>query len=152
MIFSAFAERSGCEVVGVFRETGSGARKDRAERRRVIALTQGREIDMIFLAELMPCRPSCSAATLLIAPSRHRGGVRLRPYLRLRHLEGKRRQHRDFRRLCSQMPILQHHISRQTLLMPHADDVYSSFCLYFHMLMSRLGCVTNLTKDHEVFV
>ena len=34
----AFAERSDCEIVGVFRETASGARNDRAERRRVMAL------------------------------------------------------------------------------------------------------------------
>lgn len=30
----AFAERSSYEIVGIFRETASGARNDRAERRR----------------------------------------------------------------------------------------------------------------------
>jgi DNA invertase Pin-like site-specific DNA recombinase len=48
----AFAERSDCEVVGVFRETASGARNDRMERRRVMALAQAREIDVILVTEL----------------------------------------------------------------------------------------------------
>jgi DNA invertase Pin-like site-specific DNA recombinase len=48
----AFAGRSGYEIVGVFRETASGARLDRAERRRVMALAQAREIDVILVTEL----------------------------------------------------------------------------------------------------
>lgn len=48
----AFAERSDLEIVGVFRETASGARLDRAERRRVMALAQAREIDVILVTEL----------------------------------------------------------------------------------------------------
>lgn len=48
----AFAERSDLEIVGVFRETASGARNDRAERRRVMALAQSREIDVILVTEL----------------------------------------------------------------------------------------------------
>ena len=48
----AFAERSDCEVVGVFCETASGSRNDRAERRRVMALAQGHEIDVILVTEL----------------------------------------------------------------------------------------------------
>jgi len=48
----AFAERSDYEIVGVFRETASGARNDRAERRRVMALAQAREIDVILVTEL----------------------------------------------------------------------------------------------------
>jgi putative DNA-invertase from lambdoid prophage Rac len=48
----AFAERSDCEIVGVFREAASGARNDRAERRRVMALAQAREIDVILMTEL----------------------------------------------------------------------------------------------------
>jgi DNA invertase Pin-like site-specific DNA recombinase len=39
-------------IVGVFRETASGARLDRAERRRVMALAQAREIDVILVTEL----------------------------------------------------------------------------------------------------
>jgi putative DNA-invertase from lambdoid prophage Rac len=49
---AAFAARSGYAVVDVFRETGSGARVDRAERRKVMALAQRREIDVMLVTEL----------------------------------------------------------------------------------------------------
>jgi putative DNA-invertase from lambdoid prophage Rac len=49
---TVFAARAGYEVVGVFRETGSGARADRAERRKVLALAQRREIDAVLVTEL----------------------------------------------------------------------------------------------------
>jgi hypothetical protein len=48
----AFAARAGYEVVGVFRETGSGAKLDRAERKKVMALAQRREIDAVLVTEL----------------------------------------------------------------------------------------------------
>jgi DNA invertase Pin-like site-specific DNA recombinase len=48
----AYAKRLGCKVVGVFTETASGARDDRAERKRVMALAQAREIDAILVSEL----------------------------------------------------------------------------------------------------
>ncbi len=48
----AFAERSDYTIVGVFRETASGARNDRAESRQVMALAQAREIDVILVTEL----------------------------------------------------------------------------------------------------
>lgn len=41
----AFAERCGYEVVGTFKEIGSGVKLDRAERRKVMALAQARHID-----------------------------------------------------------------------------------------------------------
>ena len=44
--------RAGYEVVGVFKETGSGAKVDRAERRKVMALAQRREIDSVLVTEL----------------------------------------------------------------------------------------------------
>ncbi|CAI9122261.1 recombinase family protein [Brytella acorum] len=47
-----FAERAGYEVSGIFMETGSGVRLDRAERRKVMALAQAREIDAILVTEL----------------------------------------------------------------------------------------------------
>ncbi|MCE2576901.1 recombinase family protein [Komagataeibacter sp. FNDCR2] len=47
-----FAERAGYEVFGIFMETGSGVRVDRAERRKVMALAQAREIDAILVTEL----------------------------------------------------------------------------------------------------
>lgn len=48
----AFAERAGYDVTGIFRETGSGAKLDRAERRKIIALAQARQIDVILVTEL----------------------------------------------------------------------------------------------------
>ena len=46
------ADRAGYEVVGVFKETGSGVRLDRAERRKVMALAQARQIDAVLVTEL----------------------------------------------------------------------------------------------------
>ena len=39
-------------MVGVFKETGSGVRLDRAERRKVMALAQARQIDAVLVTEL----------------------------------------------------------------------------------------------------
>jgi len=49
---TAFAERAGYEVVGIYKETASGVRLDRAERRKVLALAQRREIDAVLVTEL----------------------------------------------------------------------------------------------------
>jgi putative DNA-invertase from lambdoid prophage Rac len=49
---TAFAARAGHEVVGVFKETASGAKLDRAERKKVMALAQRREIDAVLVTEL----------------------------------------------------------------------------------------------------
>jgi len=49
---TALADRAGYEVVGVFKETGSGVRLDRAERRKVMALAQARQIDAVLVTEL----------------------------------------------------------------------------------------------------
>jgi DNA invertase Pin-like site-specific DNA recombinase len=48
----AFAKRSGHQVVGVFKETASGAKNDRVERKKVLSLAQAREIDAILVTEL----------------------------------------------------------------------------------------------------
>jgi putative DNA-invertase from lambdoid prophage Rac len=48
----AFASRAGDEVVGIFKETGSGVRLDRAERKKVMALAQQRAIDAVLVTEL----------------------------------------------------------------------------------------------------
>ena len=48
----AFAERCGYDVVGTFKETGSGVKQDRAERRKVMALAQARKIDAVLVTEL----------------------------------------------------------------------------------------------------
>ena len=49
---AAFAERSGYNVVGTFKETGSGVKLDRVERRKVMALAQARQIDAVLVTEL----------------------------------------------------------------------------------------------------
>jgi putative DNA-invertase from lambdoid prophage Rac len=49
---TAFAERSGYEVVGTFKETGSGMKLDRIEQRKVMALAQARRIDAVLVTEL----------------------------------------------------------------------------------------------------
>ena len=48
----AFAERGGFEVVAVFKENASGAKNDRVERTKVMALAQARAVDAILVTEL----------------------------------------------------------------------------------------------------
>jgi putative DNA-invertase from lambdoid prophage Rac len=48
----AFAKRAGHKIVGVFKETASGARNDRVERKKVMALARNHEIDAILVTEL----------------------------------------------------------------------------------------------------
>lgn len=47
-----FAAKSGYEVVGIWKETASGVRTDRTERKKIMALVQRRDIDVIFITEL----------------------------------------------------------------------------------------------------
>ena len=61
----AYAKRAGHRIVGVFKETASGARSDRAERGKVMALARAREIDTILVTELSPWGRST-----LLAPAR----------------------------------------------------------------------------------
>jgi len=49
---TAFATRAGYEVISVFKETGSGAKLDRAEGKKVMALAQRRGIDAVLVTEL----------------------------------------------------------------------------------------------------
>lgn len=48
----AFAKKAGYKVVGVWKETASGAKNDRAERKKELALAQARSIDVILVTEL----------------------------------------------------------------------------------------------------
>jgi putative DNA-invertase from lambdoid prophage Rac len=48
----AFARRAGHHIVAVFKETASGVKNDRVERKEVMALAQAREIDAILVTEL----------------------------------------------------------------------------------------------------
>lgn len=59
----AFAKRAGFEIAAVHIETGSGAKTDRIERRKVLALAQAREIDAVLVTEAS--RWSRSTADLL---------------------------------------------------------------------------------------
>ena len=47
-----FAKRGGYKVVKVFKETGSGTKLDRAERKKILALAQAREVDCVLVTEL----------------------------------------------------------------------------------------------------
>jgi DNA invertase Pin-like site-specific DNA recombinase len=48
----AYAKRAGHEVIAVFKETASGAKNDRAERKRVMELARAHKIDAILVTEL----------------------------------------------------------------------------------------------------
>lgn len=48
----ACTERACYELVGTYKETASGVKLDRAERRKVLALAQRREIDAVLVTEL----------------------------------------------------------------------------------------------------
>lgn len=48
----AFADKAGYRVVGVWKETASGAKDDRVERKKVLALAQARDIDAVLVTEL----------------------------------------------------------------------------------------------------
>ncbi|MEM9576864.1 MAG: recombinase family protein [Pseudomonadota bacterium] len=47
-----FAERGGYEVMGVFKETASGSKSNRAQRLKVMELAQARKIDAVLVTEL----------------------------------------------------------------------------------------------------
>lgn len=49
---TAFAEHGGYDVVGVFKETGSGASANRAARNQILDIAQARQIDAILVSEL----------------------------------------------------------------------------------------------------
>ena len=51
---AAFAQRAGYEVVGIYKETASGVKLDRAERSKVMALAQARQLDAVLVTELSP--------------------------------------------------------------------------------------------------
>jgi len=47
-----YAAREGYEVIGIWKEAGSGARLDRKERNKVLTLAQSRKIDAVLVTEL----------------------------------------------------------------------------------------------------
>lgn len=46
------AKKAGYKVVGVWKETASGTKDERAERKKILALAQARNIDTILVTEL----------------------------------------------------------------------------------------------------
>jgi DNA invertase Pin-like site-specific DNA recombinase len=48
----AFAKRAGHKILAVFKETASGAKNDRVERKKVLAMAQAHKIDAILVTEL----------------------------------------------------------------------------------------------------
>ncbi len=47
-----YADRCGYDVVQIYRETGSGSKLDRVERKRIINLARSRSIDIVLVSEL----------------------------------------------------------------------------------------------------
>jgi DNA invertase Pin-like site-specific DNA recombinase len=45
-------KRRGYKIVGVWKETASGAKDERAECKKVLALAQARDIDVVLVTEL----------------------------------------------------------------------------------------------------
>jgi len=48
----AFAKKAGYKIVGVWKETASGAKDDRVQRKEVLALAQARKVDVVLVTEL----------------------------------------------------------------------------------------------------
>jgi putative DNA-invertase from lambdoid prophage Rac len=48
----AFAKKAGYKIVGVYKETASGAKNDRAERNKILNLVQARKVDIVLVTEL----------------------------------------------------------------------------------------------------
>ena len=48
----AYAKRAGHRVIGVFKETASGAKDNRPMRQKVLALAQARKIDAVLVTEM----------------------------------------------------------------------------------------------------
>jgi predicted site-specific integrase-resolvase len=44
---------SGYKIVGVWKEIASGAKHERAERKKILALAQARKVDVILVTELI---------------------------------------------------------------------------------------------------
>lgn len=52
MDLTKYAKDAGYDVIGIFKETGSGAKLDRKERLKIMAMAQAREIDSILVTEM----------------------------------------------------------------------------------------------------
>jgi DNA invertase Pin-like site-specific DNA recombinase len=59
----AFAKKAGYKIVGVWRGIASGAKQERAERKKVLALAQAHKVDVILVTE--PTSWGCSVLNVL---------------------------------------------------------------------------------------
>ncbi len=48
----AFAKKADYKIVGVYKETASGAKNDRAERKKILDLVQARKVEVVLVTEL----------------------------------------------------------------------------------------------------
>ena len=48
----AFAKKAGYKIVGVWQKIASGAKQERAERKKVLALAQAPKVEVILVTEL----------------------------------------------------------------------------------------------------
>ena len=60
----AVAKKADYKIVGVWKETDSGARDERAKRKEVLALAQARKVDVILVTELTRWGRSMLGATI----------------------------------------------------------------------------------------
>ena len=51
---AVFAERGGYDVIDILRETASGSKANRTERRKIMKLAQARKIDAILVGPTAP--------------------------------------------------------------------------------------------------
>lgn len=49
---SEYASRNNFQIIDVFKETGSGAKNDRVERKKIMELARHRKIDLVLVSEL----------------------------------------------------------------------------------------------------
>ena len=63
----AFVKKAGYKVVGIWKETASGAKQERAERKKVLALAQARKVDVILVHRTDPLA-LCGLRTTVRAP------------------------------------------------------------------------------------
>lgn len=49
---TAYAEKAGWQIVGIWKETASGSKDSRAKRAEILALAQARKLDIILVTEL----------------------------------------------------------------------------------------------------
>jgi DNA invertase Pin-like site-specific DNA recombinase len=137
----AFAGRAGYDVVGIFKETGSGTKLDRAERKKVLALAQSRQIDAILVTELSRWgRSTLDLLNTLRELENWKVSVIAMngmafdlssPYGRMlaTFLSGIAEFERDLISERVVRPLLRRHVVRGLVVRPECDQNQTDFCL-----------------------